>query len=237
MKLNIKYQLISTAGEVTAVITVPVIKRVQANLARRIMEAGSSVEQVVFLDAEKNQTIPSLRMMGGELSVNGTAAAAYVVMEKRSRRSIIIRIATLNNPVTAMLNDNTVSVLFPSSLVKRRKENVVTLRGINYRIVPGLPKDRKVTVTQRALLAKLANTAPASGLIYYEGDTIAPLIYVKATRSYVWEQACGSGSIAFSLYSGISNIRQPSGDTIQISFQKNAITYKASAKIVANKSL
>ena len=235
MKTFIQYQKISTAGEITAVLSASVPIRRQALLARRIMRIEPDVEQIAFLNT---LTSPSrLRMMGGELSVNGTVTGCYALLLQQRLQSLVLRVEALDERVRASLTRDTVTAYFPRSLIKTRQGNTVALRGMTYRVIPGIPNNQKATAKKRRLLIELAKTAPAAGLVYYEENRIRPLIYVKATRSFVWEQACGSGSIAYALISGTSAIRQPSGGTIRITINKNTIVYKATARFIETKAI
>lgn len=237
MKSSLPYQTINTAGEITAVVTVAVDVGRQASLSRRIMKNDNTVEQVAFVTIPDDGSISSLRMMGGELSVNGTVAGCYALLQRQRLSSVTIQVEALCQQVTATVTRNEITVNFPRSMIQTSKNNVVVLRGMAYRVIPGIPKNQNATTAQQRLLTELAKTSPAAGLVYYENDRIQPLVYVKATRSSVWEQACGSGSIAYALIRGVSAVRQPSGDIIRIKIKENTIIYQTNVVLVArNKS-
>ena len=101
-------------------------------------------------------------------------------------------------------------------------------------IIDGTPKISKQKLTKKLALKLLAKkyNLPAIGVINYEKNNIKPLIYVKNTDSLVWENACGSGSLAYSLISGYSKIVQPSGQIIDIRKTGRFFTIKVQAKIV-----
>lgn len=233
MKTFIQYQTISTAGEITAVLSSVVPIRRQALLARRIMRVEPNVEQVAFMNTQTSP--PTLRMMGGELSVNGTVAGCYALLRQQHLQSLTLRIEALNQRVTATITNDALTAYFPCSLIKTRRGDTVAFRGMTYRVIPGIPSNQRATAKQRRLLIELATTAPAAGLVYYKGNRIRPLIYVKATKTYVWEQACGSGSIAYALIAELSTIRQPSGETVRITINKDAIVYQARVVFIAEK--
>ncbi|MBI4918672.1 hypothetical protein HY837_01990 [archaeon] len=55
---------------------------------------------------------------------------------------------------------------------------------------------------------------PAFGAIIYQNNRITPYVFVSRVDSLVKETACGSGSVAFSLFSGKNKIIQPTGKAI-----------------------
>lgn len=73
---------------------------------------------------------------------------------------------------------------------------------------------------------------PASGIIKYRANKITPIVYVKNTNSLVWENACGSGSLVYSIYSSYSKIIQPSKQEILVKRFKKSFTIKVPVKIV-----
>ena len=77
---------------------------------------------------------------------------------------------------------------------------------------------------------------PAFGAIVYEKNKIIPYVYVKNVNSFVKETACGSGSIAFSLFSEYKNIIQPTGEVISIRIKKDKIFVSAEVKEVKNEN-
>mgnify|MGYP006055950399 FL=1 len=80
------------------------------------------------------------------------------------------------------------------------------------------------------MLLNMCKKSPAAGLIYYEKQEIVPLIFVLATNSYVWEQACGSGSLAFSMVTREDKVIQPSRDVIIFDRSLDTITITETVK-------
>lgn len=228
------YQKVNTAGEVTAVITTPVPLKQQAALSRQIMDNDTNIEQVAFVTTSSLGQY-RLRMMGGELSVNGAVAGAFILMKQLKQNNVQLFDFSFQAPITATLKTNKITAKFPISLVRSINGNDVKLANMTYCIVKNIPKKPTVTAKRRILLRTLAKTTPAAGIVYFEKNTVAPLIYVKATQSYVWEQACGSGSIAYALLSGLTRVKQPSGEFVSIRITKDEILYKARATIYSER--
>jgi len=207
------YRLIDTAGQVTAIITDPTKLSQRAKLAQSIMTNNPLVEQVGFLDGV------NFTMMGGELSINGLLAGAFVIGQS----------GKINN-LNFNLNENIITLTLPKSIVVTVEKNIIQLRGITYSVEKGIPTTNTISPQTKQALQKLTLDSPAAGIIYYEGARIKPLIYVQQTNSYKWENACGSGSLAFALFSSLRNIIQPSGQTINYQISKNSITVTVTAK-------
>lgn len=210
-----EYRLVDTAGQITAIITSNIPTESLAQAAIQIMRSNKRVEQVGLLRRD------SFTMMGGELSVNALLAAAYLLNQS----------GTINN-LSYTVVDSTVSLLLPCSLVLSQTKDTVVLRGISYRIVPGIPTTKRLTAKMKSELQQLVKNSPAGGLIYYRNNRIFPLVYVPSTNTYVWENACGSGSLAFSLITGVTDVVQPSGQNIRIKNNKSNILVTTSAKEV-----
>ena len=194
------YRLIDTAGQITAVITDMINISDLPRIANSIMQKDKRVEQVGYLQDGNFQ------MMGGELSINGLLASAFI--KDRS----------------------TTSITLPSSIIIEKLGNIVRLQGLTYQVVAGLPTSKIIASSTKQLLKTLAIGTKASGIVYYNQNAIKPLVYVPATNTYVWENACGSGSLAYSLVTGNRTIIQPSGKSIKFRISKNIITVTATVK-------
>jgi hypothetical protein len=168
------------------------------------METDNSIDQVGYLRQNK------FTMMGGELSINGTLAAAY-----------LIKNTTVINGYPFIKNKNNITVIFPITLIRSVSNNIVKLDGISYYLINKLPSKKTITRAQIKILSELTKESPASGIIYYKDGCIVPLIYVKCTNTYVWERACGSGSLAYAIISGESKVIQPSGEILIININQN----------------
>ncbi|MEK7577202.1 MAG: hypothetical protein AAB492_01110 [Patescibacteria group bacterium] len=198
MKQTITYQLVDTAGEISAIVQSPISQYSMPKVATIIMRKNRQVEQVGFL----NPVNKSFQMMGGELSVNGLLAAEF-------------------------LKTGLSSIRIPLSMVRSVINNKITFKGMTYLLLPNPPSTTTLSTEQKNMLKNLASNNPASGIIYYQKSSIKPIIYVRATNSFVWEQSCGSGSIAYALYSGRRRIVQSSGKIVSIKITDTSIFYQA----------
>lgn len=208
-----QYKLIDTAGQITAVITSQIKSGELPALARLLMAENPRIEQVGYLQGN------DFRMMGGELSINALLAGAFLL-----RKSGEI------NGYEYQQKNNQTALSLPSSLVKNIQANYVYLQGISYQVRPGFPLDNNILLSTKSTLARLTHRTPAAGIIYYSGKKIKPLVYVKSTDTYVWENACGSGSLAYSLITGNKQVTQPSGQTLSFKISQNKIAVTATVK-------
>jgi len=174
---------------------------------------------VGFLDQAQNNA-QRLTMMGGELCVNATLAAAY---------------SQAQDTGVLMLSDGTnVQYEVRGELVSIRIRlayqivfgdvgcRVVVFDGIGYIVC------QRTIRAKRRMLQQLCKkySLPAAGIIEVQDNTIRPIVYVAATDSLVYETACGSGSIAYYLTTDRAkvgrslHVRQPTGQNIFVQ-QKN----------------
>jgi len=159
------------------------------------------VEQVGFVSNNK------LQMMGGEFCVNATLALAHQL-----RKEGYLYTSGISNKIIYKNSKNKTKIKIP--LNYKKNNNLVLFRGIGYICIKKKPLKNSII--------KLANkyNLPAFGAIVYNKNKITPYIYVKQVNSFVKETACGSGSIAYSIFSGFNKIIQPTGEIINIKLGK-----------------
>lgn len=230
MKTQSGYTAIDTAGQKTAVIAAKFLRREQPLAAKLIMTVDPIIEQVAFL--EKPNGLYRSQMMGNELSVNGSLAGGYLVSKIANKSSISLEISGMNCRVQAIRKAGSISINFPSSIVQKVTARSVYLQGIRYLLKKGFPASQLTNPKRRRELIKFCGQAPAAGIIFYEKDKIVPLVYVRSTNSLVWENACGSGSLAFYLRTGISKVRQLNNQIITITKNSDKLTISSPVKEV-----
>lgn len=195
------HKFLIAGGNATALVQgCPASRRTSlaANLLRE-------VEQVGFMDVHARP--PFMEMMGGELCINATLAfASHVGPAGR------ILVSGSEHPISFENTSETTRAAIP--LQWSMTENLVLLEGIGFVLHP----QSAGRVPAKNELAELCATfgLPAFGAIFYSGEAITPYVYVAAMDSYVPETACGSGSVAYSLFSGREQIRQPTGRIITV---------------------
>tara|TARA_Y100000310_G_scaffold1683_1_gene2130 strand:- start:401 stop:1306 length:906 start_codon:yes stop_codon:yes gene_type:complete len=143
-----------------------------------------------------------LTMMGNELCVN--ALLAFASIKNTDKKKTIIEI----------------------QLKYKKEKNIIIFKDIGFIC---LKKSRKINKKYLKKLSQKYNL-PAFGAIIYKKNKITPYVYVEKVDSFVKETACGSGSIAFSLFSKYKNIIQPTGRIINIRIKKDKIIISAEVK-------
>ncbi len=223
MKNNTR--IIWTAGQQTALVVQDEITD-SKKTALTLLAQYPAVDQIGFV-SDKTAT---LIMMGDELSINGCIAAGFLLGKIWKRQNVQLATSCLKNRIRVKINGPTTIARFPNEIIVGQTDNQVLLQGIRYQLIQGLPKSQTLTTQQSTDLDKMLALDPAAGLVFYEGTKIVPVIAVVGTNTLCWEQACGSGSLAYWAISGCSKVLQPSGEYLSITSDNQSITIAASTK-------
>lgn len=165
----------------------------------------NQVEQVGFVDQAGN--LPRIRMMGGEFCINATLAFASTL-----GTAGCLSADGVDHPVCFANSDQESSIRLP--LNWRKEGNIVLLEGIGFVLWDG---ERRTAVEKDEIKALcIRYNLPAFGAILFDQDAITPHVYVTNVDSFVAETACGSGSVALHLYTGITRVKQPTGQYISV---------------------
>lgn len=212
-KITIKF--VDTAGQITAVVCNSK-NRNSVFTSRKIMMTNKNIDQVVFIRDK------SIETMGNELCINGSLAAAFLIKSNKTK------ISGLEKNIKFSVNQKSITGFFPETIVQSITKNIVLLSGIGYYLT------KNNISNEKCFLEKLSKKygMPAFGIVYYSKSKIKPVVYVSSTDTIISEKACGSGSLAYYLYSGIKNIKQPSGKIISIQASKKTFTIKVPVKIL-----
>ncbi len=172
------------------------------------------VEHLGFVSVKSG--LPNLEMMGNELCINATLALA-----SQLRREGELLTSGAEKPIFYKNLKYKTSIKI--SLSYKAINNIVILSGIGFIFLKSKIK------SQKEFLSKLCKKfdLPAFGVIYLKENRIEPYVYVQETNTLVKETACGSGSIAFSILTGVKNVIQPTGKTIRVLRDKNQFTIEA----------
>lgn len=163
------------------------------------------VEQVGF--ASTTSIYPELSMMGGELCINATLAFASALDKKGE-----LATSGLQKPIPYSNENELTTIQIPVKF--KQYKNIIILDGIGFVLYDANEKS-EMEISELSDLSK-KYALPAFGGIIYKNNEIVPYVYVAGVNSFVKETACGSGSVAFSLFSGITSIVQPTGKIISV---------------------
>ncbi|SDB20585.1 hypothetical protein SAMN05660653_00979 [Desulfonatronum thiosulfatophilum] len=165
------------------------------------------VEQVGFIMVDDSRS-PRMEMMGGEFCINASLAFASTLGPQGW-----IKVSGLEQPVAYKNHGGTTVITVPISW--SRQDNIILLQGIGFILLPSAQRPNM----GKAFLADLCSrfSMPAFGAVLYAENRITPYVHVAAVDSFVPETACGSGSVAYSIFSGVNRVVQPSGGVIAVS--------------------
>lgn len=216
MKLN--YIRMNPSGNITLLVTDPVPRREQSEIARRLMQLDPTAEQVGFLEAP---SVPGararLQMMGGEFCGNASMSlAAYLALQddlpEGEERIYPLEVSGADRVIPCLIRREgegcTGTVPMP---LPRRIGRVQVLPGVQAPAVcfDGIAHiiiaQNEITPAQaEAGIAALCADMDIDALgILFTGESfraLRPLVYVRSTDSAVWENSCGSGSAALGAY-------------------------------------
>jgi hypothetical protein len=182
------------------------------------------VDQVGFVS---NGNTPRLMMMGDELCVNGILALASTLESPRG----IIYASGVRGEIQYQQTEKGTCITF--SLPYQIKGDVVIFEGIGFLCGTVDIEPTREEFKQLAHQYKV----PAFGIIEYDEKQIYPSIYVAKTNSLMRESACGSGSIAAHLVTGICHVVQPTGETIFVEHTDNIFSVQATVRSLKSGSL
>ncbi len=205
-------------------------------------------EQAGFLIPSVNH----FEMAGGEFCGNSSRSAAVLlfILSKRQDPSFTVsgysgtvqarvdRVAKLAYDVTCRF-DGLPTEMRPVDLSSGEKAHVVDLGGIVHVVIeqpkPATPAayetrhreiTRELSLENRSAVGVLWITKNPDGVI------IHPIVWVKEVDTFFYEQSCGSGTIAVAKVTGISTVRQPTGQSIFAHIQPNTTTLRSEMRVI-----
>lgn len=208
-KMNVEYIVANPTGNITVLVTTPVSKEDKLAVVKEMFENTPTCEQVGFVRVESDNRI-ALEMMGGEFCGNATiSAAAYLISlhnpQIGSQAVATVDASGADKPISVLvkylgdsLYTGTLEMPLPSMSYYDGCP-VVNLDGISHMFIPaGTTTADELENSIKSIAVDMG--VDALGIIQYEEDdegmTIVPLVHVRGSDTLVWEQGCGSGSIA-----------------------------------------
>ncbi len=232
MKKPINYHIIWPGGNTTAIVEEKHDRKSYSDIANKIMAQDNKIEQVGFIEpATRNDALFRLEMMGGEFCGNASRAAAYFWAKDRKLKKLAMEASGINDIIMADIEEENVKISLPegffASALPIEEGILVDLSGISHILI----FEKQNYTTARKLIEKYKNGHPATGVISVDISAqekgvvkIDPLVWVKATDSFVEETACASGSVAAVVHMAVTtgknnfHVLQPSGETYEVMF-------------------
>ena len=232
------YVKINPSGNITLLVTEPVPRAKQSEIANRLMQLDRDAEQVGFIEkAGLPGAIARLQMMGGEFCGNATMSlAAYLAgREKLSdgeEKIYPLEVSGADGLIPCRIRRSgddfigTVPMPLPREFAEAEilpglRVPLVRFAGIDHAVVPeGRLTKAQADAIIAGLCASLDGEALGILLLSDDGRRMCPLVYVRSTDSAVWENSCGSGTAAVGAYHAFNrkenvrlDIAQPCPDT------------------------
>lgn len=215
----VQYVRMNPTQNMTAIVTSAVPRALQPRVAAQLMARGGDfAEQVGFLEAPSLPGVRArLQMMGGEFCGNAAMSLAAMLAGRDGlgageEAACPLEISGAEGPVFCRIRREDgafrgeVAMPLPErvteeELLPNARIPLVRFPGIVHAIVP---EDLLSREAAKARIADLcaALDAEAMGVLLADAalSRIQPLVYVRATRSAVWERGCGSGTAALGAY-------------------------------------
>lgn len=224
-----KYSIWNPTGNITALVESDIDQAQQVSVASALMERHPQVEQVGFVQFNKNDLPVRLQMAGGEFCGNAamSAAALYLMRTNRASKepqSVRIGVSGALTPLEAILIE-TDAKMYSASLQtpwsasvdhrqfcyqgQTERLPVVDMGGIIQIII----KPDSVFWDMSNHCADAENaigqwcselSAPGLGFMFLNQRDgffdMTPLVYVPGTGTVFWENSCASGSMAVCMY-------------------------------------
>lgn len=239
----IKFVKLNPSGNITALVLNTNIKQeLYKKIASDILKKYKDVEQVGFLKVYDK--LFCLEMMGMEFCGNASRAFASFLVKNGDVKENEFYFSTsgIDKPILAsvkMLNTNSyfssiaipffkkINDIIAQNVVDNVEVFVVSLNGITHILVneEKYAFDKKNYTKQAKYFINYLGlkNASAVGVIWFKKYKIKPVVWVKNTNTYYYENSCGSGSLALGIYyASFSdkknfNIVQKNGQFISVS--------------------
>lgn len=203
MKLNILRA--NPAGNITLFVLDPVPSGDRAGISARLMALpGSDAEQVGFLCSPRLGSAGRMEMAGGEFCGNATRAFGMLTAQGLGCPDRVqVEVSGCDHPVTVDIDwaAGTARSQMPLPRAVGRAEadgcsgTLVDLGGIAHFVVEGIEPSQDFFEQAEPLFEGIPGL-DAYGVIFLNGERMAPLVKVPAAGTLVWEGSCGSGSLA-----------------------------------------
>lgn len=214
-----EYEILNPSGNITALITKDVPREKYKEISNEIMKNDHNIEQVGFLKKYSN-SIFRLEMAGLEFCGNASRAfACFLVKEKYvNTEKFEISVTGYDNLIGCIVEVigkdyfSTIDLKFlkpindfiENKTLNNQEISVVYLSGISHAFLDKrkfkFSEDNCLKEAKKIIHQLNLTKLPAVGVIWFGGNQINPVVYVKDIDSLFYENSCGSGSIAYGIY-------------------------------------
>ena len=190
------------AGNITLFVRTSVDRAQYGAVGEKLLALPSlSGEQVGFLCGDGR-----LEMAGGEFCGNATRAFGLLTAKERNltgKCHLTLSVSGCEKPVgvDVDIEAGTARAEMPLPQFVRAETvggvhgTLVHLGGIAHLVADGVTPSEAFFAEAEPLFLSLG-ALDAYGVIFLDGARMTPLVKVPATKAFVWEGSCGSGSLA-----------------------------------------
>ena len=208
--MELSYILADPSGNTTAFVLTPVARGSYGPVARQVM-AALNAEQVAFIHDGR------MDMMGGEFC--GNASRSFALWQALHREDglslrpftgeeqVSVRVSGAPRPLDVVIRGREDALyaaikmplplrVLPLTDPALGPVTLVEYPGISHLVLESRTPDDGDLAAARALLTALNADSGCFGLLYANGSSLRPLVYVRDTDSLIWEASCASGTCA-----------------------------------------
>ena len=251
----VKCIILNPTGNITGLVVNDIQRNKYKEISNKVFEFDKKVEQVGFLKKENN--IYRIEMAGLEFCGNASRAFACFLYHDQYVKTNNFKISVsgieqLLDVVVERINKHkyysSVKIdynkyykdIIEERYVNSIKVNVVYLDGITHILINENDykfNNRNYKEITKNIIKQLSLNNSAVGVIWYNENKIKPVVWVRDIDSCFYENACGSGSLAYGMFYLLKNKKV---DKIDIKQRNNKIiTIKANIinNIIKNTSI
>lgn len=189
------------AGNITLFVRTPVDKAQYGAVGEKLLALPQfKAEQVGFVCGER------MEMAGGEFCGNATRAFGLLTAQERElegKHHLTLSVSGCEKAVGVDVDTEagTARAEMPLPRFARMEMiggvsgTLVHLGGIAHFVVEGVTPSEAFFAEAEPLFLSLG-ALDAYGVIFLGGTHMTPLVKVPATKAFIWEGSCGSGSLA-----------------------------------------
>lgn len=218
---------INPAGNITLIVkdyVAPILRAVTANQLLSVKEWNA--EQIGFAVQPKNDCAAGrLEMMGGEFCGNAARSFGYMLALEKGfvKGELYVEISGSSIPllVTFDTEAGRAKIQMPVPHGCKSIEipglgelPIIVMEGIYHVIIENMLVSEKVV--KHVIKSVYENMKPeALGMLFVQRKKMKPVVYVAATDSLVYENSCGSGSVAYAYYLSLKYVDGVYGEVIE----------------------
>lgn len=201
-----QWVILNPSGNITALVVTDSLPENKKAIAKNILQNDPTIEQVWFLSPESKILV----MAWWEFCANAARAATWQLLAGKPWSTSLV-VSWYNGTVHgSILDDGRVRIELGKGFclsIDATTIGLVHLQGISHLVIPmdriwsseNLKNMAQVYLQQFGLLSH-----PAAGVMFvyktHTSTSLYPIVWVRDLQTFIFESACGSGTIAYALF-------------------------------------